>query len=104
LVGSHLPADIFARFCRLKGWEIVFIGGSDENGTPSEITAQKLGITPKRLCDTLYEIHKKIYDWFNISYDNFTIISQELPSPYIMRPHKNSFGKYIKRDSCQKEL
>lgn len=95
LVGSHLPADIFARFCRLKKWEIVFIGGSDENGTPSEITAQKLGITPKKLCDTLYEIHKKIYEWFNISYDNFSRTSRPIhhktTQEFFLRIHKNGF-------------
>ncbi len=78
LVGSHLPADIFARFSRLKGWKTVFIGGTDENGTPTEVTAQKLGITPKELCDKLHEIHKKIYDWFWVSYDNFSRTSKEL--------------------------
>jgi methionyl-tRNA synthetase len=34
IVGSHLPADIFARYCRLKGYETLFVGGADENGTP----------------------------------------------------------------------
>jgi methionyl-tRNA synthetase len=72
IVGSHLPADIFARYCRLKGDEIVFIGGADENGTPTEIAALELKITPKELTDVLYKIHKQIYEWFEISYDNFS--------------------------------
>ncbi len=72
IAGSHLPSDIFARFCRLAGYETVFIGGSDEHGTPIEVSAEKAGVTPKELCDKYYEIHKGIYDWLDISYDNFS--------------------------------
>ena len=72
IVGSHLPADIFARYCRLKGYETVFIGGADENGTPTEVAAIELKVTTKRLTDTFYKVHKGIYDWFEISYDNFS--------------------------------
>lgn len=72
LVGSHLPADIFARYCRLKGAETLFVGATDENGTPTEVAALELGKTPKELTDVLYRVHKEIYDWFEISYDNFS--------------------------------
>lgn len=72
IVGSHLPADIFARYCRLKGWETVFVGGADENGTPTEVAAIELKVTPRRLTDVFYAVHKSIYDWFEISYDNFS--------------------------------
>lgn len=72
IAGSHLPADIFARFCRIAGYETIFIGGSDEHGTPIEVAAQKLGVTPKELTDKYYKVHKEIYDWLDISYDNFS--------------------------------
>jgi methionyl-tRNA synthetase len=72
IVGSHLPADIFARYCRLKGYETLFVGGADENGTPTEVAAIELKVTPKRLTDVFYGVHKMIYDWFEISYDNFS--------------------------------
>ena len=78
IVGSHLPADIFARFCRLKGYDTLFIGGTDEHGTPSEIAAEKMGISPKELCDRFYKVHKAIYDWFNFSYDNFSRTSKKI--------------------------
>ena len=95
IVGSHLPADIFARFCRSKGFDTVFIGGSDENGTPSEVAAQQLGITPKELCDVLYPVHKKIYDWLKISYDNFSRTSRkihhELTQEIFLKIYKNGF-------------
>jgi methionyl-tRNA synthetase len=72
IVGSHLPADIFARYCRLKGYETLLIGGADENGTPTEVAALELKVTTKRLTDVFYSVHKRIYDWFEISYDNFS--------------------------------
>jgi len=78
IVGSHLPADIFARYCRIKGHRTIFVGGLDEHGTAIEFAAQKLGVTPQSLCNRLYKKHKKIYDWFNISYDNFFRTSDPL--------------------------
>ena len=78
IAGSHLPADIFSRMCRLAGYDTVFIGGSDEHGTPAEVTAERLGIHPKELCDFYYEIHKSIYQWLDISYDNFSRTSLPL--------------------------
>jgi methionyl-tRNA synthetase len=72
IVGSHLPADIFARYCRLKGHDTLLIGGADENGTPTEVAALELKVTPRTLTDVFYRVHKQIYDWFEISYDNFS--------------------------------
>jgi len=76
IVGSHLPADIFARWCRLKGVDTVFVGATDENGTPTEVASLELGVTPKELTDALYKVHKDIYSWFEISYDNFSRTSR----------------------------
>ncbi|MDP6612708.1 MAG: methionine--tRNA ligase, partial [Candidatus Hydrothermarchaeota archaeon] len=78
IAGSHLPADIFARYNRLAGHETVFIGGSDEHGTPTEVVAAKLGVKPRELCDKYYVVHKEIYDWLDISYDNFSRTSREM--------------------------
>ncbi|MEM5832513.1 MAG: class I tRNA ligase family protein, partial [Candidatus Aenigmatarchaeota archaeon] len=78
IVGSHLPADIFARFCRMKGYEVLFVGGADENGSTSEIAAREINVDVKKFLDVLYSIHKKIYDWFNISYDIFSRTSKEI--------------------------
>jgi methionyl-tRNA synthetase len=72
IVGSHLPADIFARYSRLKGNETLLIGGADENGTPTEVAALELKVSTQRLTDVFYAVHKRIYDWFEISYDNFS--------------------------------
>ena len=72
IVGSHLPADIFARFCRTKGYDTLFIGGTDEHGSTSEIAASEVGVDFETFGVKLHEEHKKIYDWFNISYDTFS--------------------------------
>lgn len=72
IVGSHLPADIFARFCRTRGYETLFVGGTDEHGSTTEIAASECGVDVKTFGDKIYVEHKKIYDWFNISYDNFS--------------------------------
>jgi methionyl-tRNA synthetase len=78
IVGSHLPADIFARYCRLQGYRTIFVGGTDEHGTASELAAYQKGISPQELCDELYERHVDIYNWFGISYDNFSRTSREI--------------------------
>ncbi|MBI4447916.1 methionine--tRNA ligase [Candidatus Woesearchaeota archaeon] len=95
IVGSHLPADIFARYCRLMGYDTVFIGGTDEHGTATEITAQKYGVTPKRVCDFFYSIHKQIYEWFEISYDNFSRTSNpthhKFSQEFFKKVYENKF-------------
>jgi methionyl-tRNA synthetase len=72
IVGSHLPADIFTRFLRLFGEDVVFVGGTDEHGSPIEVAAYKQNITPQELTNRLYLLHRKIYEWFGISYENFS--------------------------------
>jgi len=66
-----LSADVFARFCRLKGYETLYVCGTDEYGTATETRALEEGITPKELCDRYYTVHDSIYRWFNISFDKF---------------------------------
>lgn len=72
-----LSADVFARFCRLRGYETLYICGTDEYGTASETRAMQEGISPRELCDKYHEIHKEIYKWFNISFDYFGRTSTE---------------------------
>jgi len=69
IVGSHLPADIVARYLRATGHEVLFVGGSDESGTTSEIAAKAEGLPVDEFCARLHVVHKAIYEWFGISYD-----------------------------------
>ena len=78
IVGSHLPADVFVRFLRLFGEDVVFVGGADEHGSPVEVAAFKQNITPQELTNRFYILHKKIYEWFGISYDNFSRTSSPI--------------------------
>ena len=66
-----LSADVFARFCRSRGYETLYICGTDEYGTASETRALQEGVTPRELCDRYHKIHSEIYKWFNISFDYF---------------------------------
>ncbi len=66
-----LSADVFARFCRSRGYETLYVCGTDEYGTASETRALQEGVSPRELCDHYHKIHAEIYKWFNISFDHF---------------------------------
>jgi methionyl-tRNA synthetase len=66
-----LSADVFARACRLQGYETLYVCGTDEYGTATETKALEEGVSPAELCTRFYEIHKNIYDWFGIAFDKF---------------------------------
>ena len=66
-----LSADVFARFCRLRGYETLYICGTDEYGTATETKAQEEGVSPRELCDRFHALHRDIYTWFGISFDKF---------------------------------
>ena len=78
LAGAYLPADIYVRFLRLRGEEVLYICGSDEYGVPITLTAEKLGITPKDLVDRNYASIKKSFEDFGMSFDNFSQTSREI--------------------------
>ncbi len=66
-----LSADVYARFCRLRGYDTLYVCGTDEYGTATETRALEEGITPQELCDRYYRIHADVYRWFNIAFDSF---------------------------------
>ncbi len=99
IVGSHLPADIFARYSRQKNIPTQFIGGSDEFGTPSELAAEQLGIDHETFCNMIHGIHAKIYEWFGISYDNYSRTS----SPRHKEIVEELFGEILKGNHITKE-
>ena len=77
IIGAVLSADVFARFCRNKDLETLYICGSDEHGTATETKAKQANLSPKELCDKYYLLHKEIYEWFNISFDIFGRTSKD---------------------------
>eukprot|EP00257_Ricinus_communis_P017527 XP_015575981.1 methionine--tRNA ligase, cytoplasmic isoform X1 [Ricinus communis] len=94
IIGSVLNGDVFARYCRLRGHNVLYICGTDEYGTATETKAMEENCTPQEICDNIkitcncnwplhflfymdflfiryHAIHKEVYDWFDISFDEF---------------------------------
>ena len=72
LAGVYVPADIYARYLRNKGEEVVFIGGSDEHGVPITIKARQEGVTPQDIVDRYHKIIKRSFEEFGISFDVYS--------------------------------
>jgi methionyl-tRNA synthetase len=66
-----LSADVFARFCRLRGYETLYVCGTDEYGTATETKALEENLSPRELCDKFHALHRDIYSWFEIAFDTF---------------------------------
>ncbi|MCH2204619.1 MAG: methionine--tRNA ligase [Lentisphaerales bacterium] len=71
IIGCVLSADCYARYSRSSGNETLYICGTDEYGTATETKATQEGLTPREICDKYHEVHKNIYEHFNISFDAF---------------------------------
>lgn len=71
MVGCLLPSDVYARFMRMSGHEVLYICGTDEHGTPSEVGAVKEGMDVGDYCLKYHNRHKEAYDAFNLSFDYF---------------------------------
>ncbi|MGE5942863.1 MAG: methionine--tRNA ligase [Flavobacteriales bacterium] len=78
LAGVYVPADIYARFLRLTGNDVVFIGGSDEHGVPITIKAKNEGVSPQDVVDKYHAIIKKSFEDFGISFDNYSRTSAKI--------------------------
>ena len=72
LAGVYVPADIYVRYLRLKGRDVLFIGGSDEHGVPVTIRAKQEGITVQQVVDRYHELIKKSFEEFGISFDIYS--------------------------------
>jgi methionyl-tRNA synthetase len=72
LAGVYVPADIYVRYLRLKGEDVLFIGGSDEHGVPITIKARQEGVTPQDIVDRYHTIIKKSFEDFGISFDIYS--------------------------------
>jgi len=86
IIGCVLSADCYARFCRARAYNTVYVCGTDEYGTATETKALEEGLSCDELCDKYYAIHAAVYKWFNIHFDKFgrtpsrwqTAISQDI--------------------------
>jgi len=78
MAGVYIPADIFARYLRSKGEDVIYICGSDEHGVPITLRARKEGITPQQLVDKYHAIIKKSFEDFGISFDIYHRTSEKI--------------------------
>ncbi len=95
LVGSQLPSDLYARFMRLKGHEVMFICATDEHGTPAELAAKDAGKDVAEFCREMYQIQKDLADRYHLSFDHFGRSSsrrnQELTQYFAGRLFENGY-------------
>lgn len=78
LAGAYLPADIFARYQRLRGHDVLFVCGSDEHGVAITIEAEKEGVSPKALVDRYHELNRTAFERFGLSFDIYSRTSLPL--------------------------
>ncbi|CAJ0580296.1 unnamed protein product, partial [Mesorhabditis spiculigera] len=95
IIGCVLSDDVFARYSRMRGHQTLYICGTDEYGTATETKALQKGLTPQQVCDKYHVIHRDIYKWFNIDFDNFgrtsTKHQEEITQEIFTRLHENGF-------------
>ncbi|CAN7135739.1 unnamed protein product [Brassica rapa subsp. narinosa] len=113
IIGCVLSADVYARYCRLRGYNAIYICGTDEYGTATETKALEENCTPKEICDKYHAIHKEVYDWFDISFDKFgrtsTPEQTEVCQAIFKKLFENNFlsentMQQLYCDTCQKFL
>ncbi|MEA3430221.1 MAG: methionine--tRNA ligase [Nanoarchaeota archaeon] len=97
-----LSADVYARFLRSTKVPCLFVCGTDEHGTTAEVKAAEEGLTPRKLVDKYFEIHKEIYEWFQCSFDVFgrtsSKVNAEVTLDIFDKLDKNG---YIKSDTLE---
>ena len=103
LAGVYVPADIYARYLRLNGRDVLLIGGSDEHGVPITIKAKAEGVTPQDIVDRYHKIIKDSFEELGISFDVYgrttSEIHKETASEFFRRLYDNS--QFIERTSMQ---
>ena len=103
LAGVYIPADIYARYLRLKGEEVLMIGGSDEHGVPITIRAQKEGITPQDVVDRYHAIIKDGFERLGITHDIYSRTSSATHHDHASEFFRKLYdkGEFIEKTSQQ---
>lgn len=103
LAGVYVPADIYARYLRLRGEQVLFVGGSDEHGVPVTIRARKEGISTQEVVDRYHSLIKSSFEQFGISYDIYSRttskIHHQFASDFFRKLYDN--GKFIQQTTEQ---
>lgn len=103
LAGVYVPADIYVRYMRMKGEDVLLIGGSDEHGVPITIKAKKEGVTPQDVVDKYHTIIKDSFEKFGISFDVYSRTSSKIHHETASNFFKtlNEKGEFIEKTSEQ---
>ncbi len=103
LAGVYVPADIYARYLRLRGRDVKMIGGSDEHGVPITLKARKEGVTPQDIVDRYHKIIKDSFEELGISFDVYSRTTSDIhhdtASEFFRHLYDN--GKFIQQTSMQ---
>ncbi|NUR04964.1 MAG: methionine--tRNA ligase, partial [Streptomyces sp.] len=95
MVGSMLPADVYARYLRQRGHDVLYICATDEHGTPAELAAKEAGLPVDAFCAQAHDAQKAIYDGFGLSFDHFGRSSSaqnvEITQRFARRLNENGF-------------
>ena len=103
LAGVYVPADIYTRYLRMKGEDVVMIGGSDEHGVPITIKAQKEGVTPQDIVDRYHEIIKTSMEGLGISFDVYSRTTSEMHRKTASEFFRTLYekGEFVEKTSSQ---
>jgi len=103
LAGVYVPADIYVRYLRLKGREVMFIGGSDEHGVPVTIRAKKEGCTVQDVVDRYHGIIKKSFEDFGISFDVYSRTTSKIHHQFAADFFRKLYdeGKFVEQTTEQ---
>lgn len=103
LAGVYIPADIYTRYMRLKGEDVIMIGGSDEHGVPITIKAKAEGVTPQDIVDRYHGIIKKSFEELGISFDIYSRTTSKIHAATASEFFKKLYdkGEFVEKTSMQ---
>ena len=103
LAGVYVPADTYVRYLRLKGEDVLFIGGSDEHGVPITLKARNEGVTPQDIVDRYHTLIKKSFEEFGISFDIYSRTTSKVHEQTASEFFKTLYdkGEFIEKVSEQ---
>ena len=103
MAGVYIPADIYCRYLRLKGENVLFVGGSDEHGVPVTIRARHEGCTPQDVVDRYHSIIKKSFEDFGISFDVYSRTTSKIHHQFASDFFRKLYddGKFVQMESEQ---
>ncbi|SDM93750.1 methionine--tRNA ligase [Actinacidiphila guanduensis] len=95
MVGSMLPADVYARYLRQRGHEVLYICATDEHGTPAELAAKEAGLPVDVFCAQAHDAQKAVYDGFALAFDHFgrssSAQNRDITQHFARKLHENGF-------------